>query len=60
MVAILGRMCTYSGKELTWEEALASDVELRPTEYAWNGTPPTVPDANGVYPVAVPGVTKVV
>jgi predicted dehydrogenase len=60
MVAILGRMCTYSGKELTWEEALASDVELRPTEYAWNGTPPTVPDANGVYPVAVPGVTAVV
>jgi predicted dehydrogenase len=60
MVAILGRMCTYSGKELTWDEALASEISLRPTAYSWEGTPPSVPNANGEYPIAVPGVTKVV
>lgn len=59
MTAIMGRMATYSGKVVKWDEALASTVELSPTQYAWDGTPPVVPDANGSYPCAMPGVTKV-
>jgi hypothetical protein len=58
MTAIMGRMATYSGKVVKWDEALASNLELRPDRYAWDGTPPVVPDENGCYPCAMPGVTK--
>ncbi len=60
MTAILGRMCTYSGKELTWDEALASNINLAPEEFSFDATPKSLPDANGLYQLAVPGLTKVV
>jgi predicted dehydrogenase len=60
MTAILGRMATYSGKRITWDDALASDLSLEPTALGWDETPPSVPDELGRYPVAVPGVTRVV
>lgn len=60
MTAILGRMATYSGRVVTWDEALASDIELVPSAYAWDGTPPSVPDADGRYPIPSPGTTRVV
>ncbi len=60
MTAIFGRMCTYSGKELTWDEALNSNVSIMPKEYAFDATPPVLPDKDGNYARAVPGVTKVV
>jgi predicted dehydrogenase len=56
--AILGRMATYSGKSITLEEALTSDYQLMPAEVTWNTTPPTLPDANGHYPIPTPGKTK--
>ena len=59
MTAIMGRMATYSGRIIKWDEALASSVELRPDRYDWDGTPPVVPDADSCYPCAMPGVTKV-
>ncbi|MFS4415454.1 Gfo/Idh/MocA family protein [Maribacter sp. 2307ULW6-5] len=55
MSAILGRMATYTGKVVTWEEAMKSEELLVPAEMDWNSTPPTLPDANGNYPVPVPG-----
>ncbi len=58
MTAILGRMATYSGQMIEWEEALASDLSLMPKRYAWDAPPPVLPDANGRYPIAHPGVTK--
>ncbi|MGI9455765.1 MAG: Gfo/Idh/MocA family protein [Aeoliella sp.] len=60
MTAILGRMATYSGKVVTWDEATNSDINLAPAEYAWEATPPVVPDGSGSYPVPVPGKTVVV
>lgn len=60
MTAILGRMATYSGQVVTWEEAINSDVDLMPEAYSWTAQPKILPDADGYYPVAVPGVTKVV
>lgn len=64
MSAILGRMATYGGKEVTWEEAYNSDIQLVPNfeQLAWDADPPVLPDPNNDmrYPVAVPGVTKVV
>jgi hypothetical protein len=55
-------MCTYSGKEITWEEALNHGARVTPenmAELAFDSTTPTVPDAEGVYPVPVPGLTRV-
>ncbi|HUG90508.1 MAG TPA: Gfo/Idh/MocA family oxidoreductase [Planctomycetaceae bacterium] len=60
MAAILGRMCTYSGKEIRWDEALASEKSIMPGKFAWDADPPTRPDSEGRYPIPVPGVTEVV
>jgi len=60
MLAILGRMVDYTGQRITWEDALNSQETLAPSAYAWDATPPIVPDAQGHYPVAMPGVTKFV
>lgn len=60
MWAILGRMVNYTGQSLTWEQALASQQSLAPSAYTWDATPPTVPDADGKYPVAMPGITQFV
>lgn len=59
MAGIMGRMATYSGKQVTWDEAINSKISLVPDKYSWDATPPVVPDSDGVYPCAVPGVTKV-
>jgi len=58
MTAIMGRMATYSGKQITWDAAFASNLTLAPKRYAFDATPPILPDANGIYPCALPGVTK--
>ena len=57
MTAILGRMCTYSGQQIAWEDAFNSKIELLPKTFSWEAEPPVLPDANGFYPVAMPGRT---
>ncbi len=57
MTAIMGRMATYSGKEVTWETAFNSNLNLQPAEYSWDAEPPVKPDEEGNYPVPVPGQT---
>ncbi len=59
MTAILGRMATYSGQLLEWDDAIASDVNLMPERLAWDAMPKVVPDEDGYYPVAMPGQTEV-
>lgn len=58
MTAILGRMATYSGVSIEFDKALNSGLSLQPSRYAWDAEMPSRPDANGLYPIAVPGVTK--
>ena len=58
MTAILGRMATYSGKMVEWDAALASKLDLAPARLAWDAEPKSKPDANGIYPCAIPGVTQ--
>lgn len=58
MTAILGRMATYSGQVVNWDEAINSDLSLVPERLAWDADPPVKPDENGIYACAVPGVTK--
>jgi predicted dehydrogenase len=57
--SILGRMATYSGKIVRWDEALRDGEDLSPATYDFGATPPVVPDENGFYPVPVPGKTEV-
>jgi hypothetical protein len=57
MTAIMGRMATYSGKSVEWDEAFHSKLQLMPEKVSWDMPPPVVPDAAGHYPVAVPGQT---
>jgi len=59
MTAIMGRMATYSGQVVTWEEALNSEINLMPEAFNWDALPKVLPDADGNYPIAVPGVSKV-
>ncbi len=60
LTAIMGRTATYSGILVERDAVLNSSRALVPDKYDWNGTPPTLPDANGFYPVAVPGSGSVV
>lgn len=61
MVAVLGRMCTYSGKELSWDQAINSKISIMPKEFSFDAETPTNPDpVTGAYPIPTPGVTKVV
>jgi len=61
MAGILGRMAAESGKMITWEQALASKVELAPglDQYTMDSKAPVMPDEKGKYPIAMPGHTKV-
>jgi hypothetical protein len=61
MTAVLGRMATYSGEEITWEQATQSNLELAPglDKFTLASEAPVLPDADGNYPVAMPGFTKV-
>ncbi len=60
MAGILGRMAAESGKMVTWDEAMASKLELAPglVRYTMASQPPVMPDAHGHYPIAMPGTTK--
>lgn len=53
MMAIIQRMTCYTGREVTWEQAMASKEALVPSSYDWNATPPPSE-------VAMPGQTKFV
>jgi predicted dehydrogenase len=58
MSAILGRMATYSGKQLAWDDAIASNLDYAPERLAWDAEPRTKPGPGGTYSCATPGVTK--
>jgi predicted dehydrogenase len=52
LLAIMGRMATYTGQVITWDMALNSREDLTPPAYAFGPLP--------VPPVAMPGITKFV
>tara|TARA_B100001059_G_scaffold74037_1_gene71489 strand:+ start:10250 stop:11614 length:1365 start_codon:yes stop_codon:yes gene_type:complete len=58
LTAIMGRMATYSGKVITWDQAMNSDLQIMPESIDWNSNPPTMPDINGMYPIPTPGITE--
>ena len=50
LLAIMGRMAAYTGKRITWEQALNSTEKLGPDSYTWQTAVPIVE-------VAKPGFT---
>jgi myo-inositol 2-dehydrogenase / D-chiro-inositol 1-dehydrogenase len=50
LTAIMGRMAAYTGKRITWDEALNSTEKLGPDTYSFDMKPPVVE-------VAKPGIT---
>ncbi|WP_340106169.1 Gfo/Idh/MocA family protein [Rhodohalobacter sp. 8-1] len=55
LTAIMGRMATYTGQVIDWDEAMNSEEVLVPDNLSWDSTPPVQPDENGNYPVPMPG-----
>jgi hypothetical protein len=53
LMAIMGRMAAYTGKEISWTEALNSEEQLVPDDLTWNMDLP-------IRPMAMPGKTKFV
>ncbi|HCN30529.1 MAG TPA: dehydrogenase [Verrucomicrobiales bacterium] len=57
LMAVMGRMATYTGQVITWDQVMNSRENLAPDNLTWDSEPPVKPDADGWYPVAVPGTT---
>jgi predicted dehydrogenase len=51
MLAIMGRMCAYTGQQLTWDECFHSQEKLGPSSYEWSDNVP-------ITEVAIPGRRK--
>ncbi|MCA8961755.1 MAG: Gfo/Idh/MocA family oxidoreductase [Planctomycetes bacterium] len=52
LMALMARMSAYTGKSITWEQALHSEEDLTPPSYEWVALP--------IAPVAQPGRTPFV
>jgi len=60
MATVLGQMAVYSGQRITWQEAVGSRFAFPPAgDITMSTEPPVKPGADGIYPVAIPGQTKV-
>ncbi len=56
---LMGRAAVHSGREITWKEMTESKFQLYPgkiDDLNYDSQPPVKPDADGFYPVPVPGV----
>ncbi|MCC9608952.1 Gfo/Idh/MocA family oxidoreductase [Blastopirellula sp. JC732] len=52
MMAIMGRMATYTGQEVSWDQAFGSKQDLSPAAYEWGDAPEVI--------IAQPGITKLI
>lgn len=54
---IMGRAAVHSGQVVTWDEAMASNFQFCPgiDQLTEDSAPPIQPDAEGRYPVPIPG-----
>ncbi len=60
MSAIIGRMATYSGQVISWDEAMKSELKLVPDNLTWDSPAPVQPNADGWYKIPMPGKTEVI
>jgi predicted dehydrogenase len=55
---VLGRMATYSGQVVKWDEAVAKGPDEMPKRFAFDADLPAMPDKDGRYAIAMPGIYK--
>jgi len=61
LAPVVGQMAVYSGQRFTWQDALNSKFAFLPAgEITMSTEPPVKAGPDGLYPVAVPGQTKLV
>jgi len=60
LVAVMGRKAAHTGQVVTWEDIMASDEEFAPglDQLTMDSAAPLLADANGKYPVPMPGINK--
>lgn len=62
MIAVMGQISCYTGKEITWEQINNSDFFYppKPEDCRDDMEPPVKPGPDGSYPVYIPGKTKLI
>ncbi len=55
---VLGRMASYSGQVVCWDDAVVKGPNEMPEKLAADATPKSLPDAHGNYSIPVPGVYR--
>ncbi len=60
MTAIMGRMAGYSGQLIEWETAIKSEEHMAKIIKSMDDEAPVKPDANGAYPLPIPGKSRAV
>jgi predicted dehydrogenase len=58
MMAIMMTWACYTGQEISWEQAINSNYEIKPKRLALDAPPPSLPDAQGIYSTPIPGITR--
>lgn len=60
LIAIMGQISCYTGQEITWNQIANSDFYFppRPEDVRAGMEAPVLPGPDGIYPVFMPGVTK--
>jgi myo-inositol 2-dehydrogenase / D-chiro-inositol 1-dehydrogenase len=60
-MAIMGQVASYTGQPVTWEQITQSEFEFEPklADVRLDGEAPTHPDADGNYPLPIPGLQKI-
>jgi len=58
LMAIMTTWACYTGEVITWDQAMASNHVVAPKALSFDAEPPTRPDAKGLYPTPIPGLTK--
>ncbi len=60
LVTNMGRMAAHTGQEITYQQMLDCPHEMAPgvADFVAAGPAPVMPDAEGRYPVPMPGVTR--
>ncbi len=58
MTGVLGRMASYSGQVVRWDDAVARGPSEGPERLAWDAKPRSMPNPDGLYPFPLPGMYK--
>jgi hypothetical protein len=58
MTGILGQIASFTGQKVTWNQAIEAGNVFGSAQCSLSMEPPVKPDTNGTYPVAIPGVTR--